>query len=81
MHSLEGRSHPRAKSGSAWNSRLGQIVIIMSRPSPLRFHAIRRGRTTIIAVSIMIAWHLVADVEMGITLGILAWLLWPGKAA
>jgi hypothetical protein len=29
----------------------------------------------------MIAWHLVADLEMGITLGVLAWLLWPGKAA
>ena len=43
--------------------------------------AVRRGRVTTIAVSIMIAWHLVADVEMGITLGILAWLLWPGKAA
>jgi hypothetical protein len=34
-----------------------------------------------IAVSIMIAWHLVADLEIGITLGVLACLLWPGKAA
>jgi hypothetical protein len=32
-------------------------------------------------VSIMIAWHLVADVKTGITLGVLAWLIWPGKAA
>jgi hypothetical protein len=42
---------------------------------------VRRGRATIIAVSIVIAWHLVADLEMGITLGVLACLLWPGKAA
>jgi hypothetical protein len=39
------------------------------------------ARATIIAVSIMIAWHLIADLEMGIILGVLAWLLWPGKAA
>jgi hypothetical protein len=39
------------------------------------------ARATTIAVSIMIAWHLVAYVEMGITLGVLAWPLWPGKAA
>jgi hypothetical protein len=39
------------------------------------------ARATTIAVLIMIAWHFVADLEMGITLGVLAWLLWPGKAA
>jgi hypothetical protein len=53
----------------------------MSGPSPPRFHAVRRGSVTTIPVLIMIAWHLVADLEMGITLGILAGLLWPGKAA
>ena len=71
------------------SNRVPEIALVHRRKapgkaagaSPPRFHAVRRGRVTTIAVSIMIAWHLVADVEMGITLGILAWLLWPGKAA
>jgi hypothetical protein len=51
----------------------------MSRPSPPRFHAVGRGRVTIIAVPIMIAWHLVADVEMGITLGSSPGCSGPGR--
>jgi hypothetical protein len=49
----------------------------MGRPWPSRFYAVRRGHS--VAVSIMIAWHLVADLEMGITLGVLAWCSGLGK--
>jgi hypothetical protein len=43
----------------------------MSRPPPRRL-AVRHSPATTIAVSIMIAWHLVADLEMGVTLGVRA---------
>ena len=72
-------AHDRAKYGFFVDRERTQHP--PRRPCRRGSMPVRRGRVTTIAVSIMIDWHLVADLEMGITLGVLAWLLWPGKAA